>query len=83
MPLQTDSAAVGVVGVRHIDPDTPLKAEEHGLLGALADQIAVAIERIHLAKDVEEAEEVMGSPARPIAEFKALMRALRRLLGPP
>ena len=34
-----------------------------------------------VARDVDPGAEVMGSPARPIAEFKALMRALRRLVG--
>ena len=34
-----------------------------------------------VAKDVDAGAEVMGSPARPIAEFKAVMTAIRRLVG--
>jgi UDP-3-O-[3-hydroxymyristoyl] glucosamine N-acyltransferase len=34
-----------------------------------------------VVKDLEPQASVMGSPARPLDEFKALMRTLRRLLG--
>ena len=46
----------------------------------IGDDAYVALGSL-VAKDVDPGGEVMGSPARPVAEFKALMAALRRLLG--
>ena len=51
LPLHT-GRALGVLGVER---DQPLTQEERRLLDALADQTAVAIERIQLAEDVDQA----------------------------
>ena len=52
LPLRTGSGTVGVLG---IERDVLLTPDEHRLLDALADQVAVAIERISLARGLAEA----------------------------
>jgi two-component system sensor histidine kinase KdpD len=51
VPLRTESAAVGVVGVRRRD-GVSLTTDERRLIEALVDQAAIAIERVRLAQDV-------------------------------
>jgi two-component system sensor histidine kinase KdpD len=72
LPLRTGSGPVGVIG---IDRDAPgntlgplLSPDERRLFDALADQAAVAIERITLAKGLDE--------ARVSAETERLRAAL-------
>jgi two-component system sensor histidine kinase KdpD len=65
LPLRTGSGTVGVIG---IERDAQLTPDEHRLLDALADQVAVAIERISLARGLAE--------ARVLAETERLRAAL-------
>jgi two-component system sensor histidine kinase KdpD len=67
LPLRTGSGAVGVIGVEPNRPE-PLTVEERRLLDALADQAAVAIERISLTRVLAE--------ARVLAETERLRAAL-------
>lgn len=53
LPLRTAAGAVGAVGVDRDEEGPPLAPPERRLLDALADQAAVAIERISLTADVE------------------------------
>jgi two-component system sensor histidine kinase KdpD len=58
LPLRTGRSAVGVLGVdreRAAGRGALLAPDEHRLLDALADQTAVAIERVRLAEDVDQA----------------------------
>src|SRR5437868_7284091 len=55
LPLRTGSGPVGVIGVDRDMPGPLLTPDERRLLDALADQAAVAIERISLAKGLDEA----------------------------
>jgi two-component system sensor histidine kinase KdpD len=59
LPLRTGRSAVGVLGVDRDAPEVRrgalLTPDEHRLLDALADQTAVAIERVRLAEDVDQA----------------------------
>ena len=55
LPLHTDSGPVGVIGVERDEPASSLSADERRLLDALADQTAVAAERISLARGLAEA----------------------------
>jgi two-component system sensor histidine kinase KdpD len=70
LPLRTGSGPVGVIGIeRDRDRFEPLmNADERRLLDALADQAAVAIERISLARGLAE--------ARVLAETERLRGAL-------
>jgi two-component system sensor histidine kinase KdpD len=57
VPLRTGRAAVGVIGLDSDRRDGPLLTQgEQRLLDALADQAALAIERIQLVDDVDQAK---------------------------
>ncbi|MGC1412053.1 MAG: sensor histidine kinase KdpD [Acetobacteraceae bacterium] len=68
MPMNTGRGAVGVVGIDSDDPGPILIPDQHRLLDALADQAALAIERVNLVEDVES--------ARIVAETDRLRAAL-------
>ena len=68
LPLRTGSATVGVLGIERYAPGALLTEEERRLLDALADQAAVAIERISLARGLAE--------ARVLAETERMRAAL-------
>ena len=55
LPMRTERGAVGVIGIDRDRPGPLLTPDERRLLDALSDQAAVAIERIHLAEDIDEA----------------------------
>src|SRR5499427_8467757 len=68
LPLRTGSGSVGVIGIDRDAPGPLLTPDERRLLDALCDQAAVAIERISLAKGLDE--------ARVLAETERLRAAL-------
>jgi len=68
LPLRTGSGPVGVIGIDRDTPGPLLTPDERRLLDALCDQAAVAIERISLAKGLDE--------ARVLAETERLRAAL-------
>jgi two-component system sensor histidine kinase KdpD len=68
MPMNTGRGAVGVVGIDSDDPGPILTQDQHRLLDALADQAALAIERVNLVEDVDR--------ARLVAETDRLQAAL-------
>ncbi len=53
MPMNTGRGAVGVVGIDSDEPGPILTPDQQRLLDALADQAALAIERVNLVEDVE------------------------------
>jgi len=68
LPMRTGRGAVGVVGLDSDRPGPLLAPDQRRLFDALADQAALAIERVHLAQDVER--------ARLAAETERLRAAL-------
>ncbi|HEY4200739.1 MAG TPA: sensor histidine kinase KdpD [Devosiaceae bacterium] len=56
LPLRTGRTAIGVVGLDNDKQGPLLTPEEQRLLDALADQAAIAIERIQLVADVDRAK---------------------------
>lgn len=68
MPMQTGRGAVGVIGIDRDEPGPVLTPDQHRLLNALADQAALAIERVNLVEDVDR--------ARLVAETDRLRAAL-------
>ena len=68
LPLRTGSGPVGVIGIERDSPGPLLTPDERRLLDALADQAAVAIERISLARGLAQ--------ARVLAEAERLRGAL-------
>ena len=67
-PMHTGRGAVGVVGIDRDEPGPILTPDQHRLLDALADQAALAIERVNLVEDVDR--------ARLLAETDRLRAAL-------
>lgn len=53
VPVHTGRSEIGVVGVLPLDPTGRLAVPDRELLDAVASQIAVAIERVTLADDIE------------------------------
>jgi two-component system sensor histidine kinase KdpD len=51
-PLRTGRGPLGVVGIIRDDPGPLLSPDQQRLLDALADQAALAIERVNLARDL-------------------------------
>ncbi len=68
VPMQTGRGAAGVVGLDNDRPGPLLTPDQRRLLDTLAGQAALAIERIHLAGDVDK--------ARIAAETEKLRSAL-------
>lgn len=68
LPLRTGSGPVGVIGIDRDAPGPLLSSDERRLLDALADQAAVAVERMSLARGLAE--------ARVVAETERLRAAL-------
>lgn len=56
LPMRTGRGAIGVVGLDNDKHGPLLTPEQQRLFDALADQAALAIERIHLVADVDEAK---------------------------
>ena len=63
LPLRTERGLVGIMGLDRPKDAPLLSPDERRLLDALADQAAVAIERIHLAADIDRAK-VAGETER-------------------
>ncbi|WP_158811420.1 sensor histidine kinase KdpD [Beijerinckia sp. L45] len=55
-PMRTGRGPVGVVGLDRDKPGPLLTPEQRRLLESLLDQAALAIERVHLAEDVDRAK---------------------------
>lgn len=55
LPLRTERAVLGVVGIDRDEPGPILTPDGRRLLDALLDQTAVALERVRLVRDIEQA----------------------------
>ena len=53
LPMRTGRGAVGILGITRDDTGVLLRSEQRRLLDALADQGALAIERVHLVEDID------------------------------
>jgi two-component system sensor histidine kinase KdpD len=56
LPMRTGRGAIGVVGIDSDKPGPLLTPDQRRLLDALIDQSALAIERVYLVADVEQAK---------------------------
>ena len=68
MPMHTGRGPVGIVGIDRDEPGPLLTPDQRRLLNALADQAALAVERVNLVEDVDR--------ARLVAETDRLRAAL-------
>ena len=56
VPMRTGRGAIGVVGIDSDKPGPLLTPDQRRLLDALIDQAALAIERVHLVDDLDQAK---------------------------
>ncbi|MFI4986862.1 MAG: DUF4118 domain-containing protein [Alphaproteobacteria bacterium] len=68
LPMRTGRGIIGVLGLDRDRPGPILAPDERRLLDALSDLVAVAIERVHLVDDIDE--------ARIVAEAERLRSTL-------
>ena len=61
LPMQTGRGPAGVIGIDSDEPGPLLTPDQRRLLDALADQAGLAIERINLVRDVDQARLVAES----------------------
>ena len=56
LPMQTGRGPIGVFGIDRDEPGALLTPDARRLLNALSDQAALAVERVNLVRDVDEAK---------------------------
>ena len=56
LPMQTGRGAIGVLGIDSDEPGPLLTPDQQRLLDALSDQAALAVERVNLVRDVDQAK---------------------------
>ncbi len=81
LPMRTGRGAVGVVGIDGDRQGPLLTPDERRLLDALADQAALAIERINLAEDLDRATIVAETERLRSALLTSLSHDLRTPLA--
>src|SRR5437763_712497 len=81
LPLRTDSGAVGVIWFDRDGPDPLLNPEARRLLDALADQAAVAVERISLVRVLAEAQVLAETERLRAALLTSISHDLRTPLA--
>jgi two-component system, OmpR family, sensor histidine kinase KdpD len=55
MPMKTDTADIGILGIYFADTGKLLSQDDHRMLNTLSHQAAVAIERTQLSESIDEA----------------------------
>jgi two-component system, OmpR family, sensor histidine kinase KdpD len=81
LPLRTGRGTLGVVGLERDGADWTLSADEERLLHALADQAALAIERMQLAEDIERSKMAAETERLRTALLTSLSHDLRTPLA--
>lgn len=81
LPMRTGRGAIGVVGLDGDRPGPLLTPEERRLVDALTDQAALAIERVHLAEDVESAKRAAETDRLRQALLKSISHDLKTPLA--
>ncbi len=80
-PLKTARGIVGVLGVKPVDTSGHLTPEQHRLLGTFASQSAVAIERIQLAEQAQQAQLLRETEKLQAALLNSISHDLRTPLS--
>lgn len=81
LPMQTGRGIVGVVGLDNDSPGSLLTPDQRRLFDALADQAALAIERINLAEDMDRARFAAESERLRSALLTSISHDLRTPLA--
>jgi len=77
LPLKTARAVVGVLAVRPSDPTRHLSPERYRLLDAFASQAALAIERVQLAEQAQNAQLLQATEKLQTALLNSISHDLR------
>jgi two-component system, OmpR family, sensor histidine kinase KdpD len=80
-PLRTGRGAVGVVGIDSDKPGPLLTPEQRRLFDALADQAALAIERVNLVEDLDRARRAAETDRLRSALLTSISHDLRTPLA--
>ena len=81
LPMRTARSTVGVVGIDSDKPGPLLTPDQRRLFDALIDQAALAIERVHLAEDVDRAKRTAETERLRAALLTSLSHDLRTPLS--
>jgi two-component system sensor histidine kinase KdpD len=81
LPIRTGRGVVGVIGLDSDKPGTILTPDQRRLFDALADQAAIAIERILLAGDIEKSRLAAETEKLRSALFTSISHDLRTPLS--
>ena len=81
LPLRTGRGTLGVVGLEGDEAGLPLGSDQQRLLNALADQAALAIERVQLAEDIERSKVAAETERLRAALLTSLSHDLRTPLA--
>jgi two-component system sensor histidine kinase KdpD len=81
LPIRTGRGAVGVVGIDSDEPGPLLTPDQRRLLDAIADQTALAIERVNLAEDLDRAKIAAETDRLQSALLTSLSHDLRTPLA--
>ena len=81
LPMRTGRSTVGVVGIDSDKPGPLLTPDQRRLFDALIDQAALAIERVHLAEDVDRAKRTAETERLRAALLTSLSHDLRTPLS--
>jgi two-component system, OmpR family, sensor histidine kinase KdpD len=81
MPMQTGRGPVGVIGIDRDQPGTLLTPDQQRLLDALADQTALAVERVHLVEDIDRAKLAVETDRLHAALLTSISHDLRTPLA--
>ncbi|HUB46190.1 MAG TPA: sensor histidine kinase KdpD [Acetobacteraceae bacterium] len=81
LPMQTGRGAVGVIGIDRDEPGPMLTPDQQRLLDALADQAALAIERVNLVEAVDRARLAVETDRLRAALLTSISHDLRTPLA--
>jgi two-component system sensor histidine kinase KdpD len=79
--MRTGRGPIGIVGICRDESGPLLRAEQRRLLDALADQGALAIERVHLVEDIERVRRVAETDRLRSALLTSISHDLRTPLA--
>lgn len=81
LPLKSEDKTVGVLGIKSSNPDRYLSSDQRRLLEAFTNLSALAIERLQLAAEAQQARYLIQSEKLRTALFNSISHELRTPLS--